>query len=351
MRRAVVAKYRTKLEVVASRFDAGMGPFTRQTRRFEVETTRGSRSSLHPKAVGKVTYFTATLVGHQVFAITKVLSSRQTAPLPNCCRFDTKRRKWVLLNVEGPGFHLHEAVLVDDSILVFGDDNLPGDGKAHLWKLDLVSLGWTCLDMQPLPVIPVYMVCEFIDDIRKVVYFGSPTKKRDQRQTTLMLIDVDTHTWTIPRESGAGATIRRGHASCSCQTSKGTTVFIFGGRDGQTYLNDLYALHIRNLTCTWSQVLIGPYVEPVAFGSLACVNSSLIVYGGFNRSFDDVGTFLLYDLIDKQWQNPREDLKFKIKGHLSPNSAHRLLPFHDGFLIVGGFNKEFPWIDMLHAVG
>lgn len=332
-----------------------MGPITDRTTGFKIERPTGNAGELYPMASREATYHTATVVGDRVFIIKKLLTFGLDEVAPNCCYLDTKRWKWVWLGISGPTFYLHEALLVDDAIVVFGKDELPGAGTGHLWRLDLTTVEWNCLDMQPIPVRPLFMVCEFIEETRTVVFYGG--EEIDGVDNVLLLIDLNTLSWIFPREKGSRPSARRGHTSCMRSTRSDSMMFVFGGRNGGNYYNDLYTLHIRKLACSWSNIAIGMHIPPVAFGSLAIVNNTLFIYGGFDNELDDVSTFVSYDLGDKECYDIQKGEKFQIsasgnfsRAWLGANSANRLLPFHDGLLIVGGFACQYPWVDILHAV-
>ena len=318
--------------------------------KFEVTALRGNLSDFHPNLNDELRYHAAIMVGNRVFIVEKLNLGTANENSYNCCYLDTTSWTWVWLEVSGPTFYLQQAVLVDDCILVYGNDNLPGAGVAHVWKLDLACLAWQCSELQTLPVAPTFMVCEFIECIRRVVFYGGVSADGLRDENTLLLIDVDTHSWTKPRETGARPTPRRAHMSCVLTMSSASTVFVFGGRHGNRYLNDLYTLEVRVRVCRWSQVLVTLESTPVSSAALACTNNTLFIFGGFDDHLEDVNDFVSYNLKNQKWSNIKSGSgSFKLEKDLQSTSAHRLLPYKDGLLVVGGFGRRFPWVDVLTA--
>lgn len=336
-----------------------MDPAGRNPVKFEVVDLKGSYESFHPEVVSSVIHHTANLVGNRVFLIAKLLRGRRNSETWNCCYLDTVRWEWVWLGLRGPRFYMHQAVLVDDFILVYGDDAAAGEGVGNLWKLDVAGMEWLRLDLQRLPMKPSFIACEFIESIRRVVCFGRGYDDEMDlldRANSLLLIDVDKNTWLAPREKGARPSPRIGQASCVFATRAGSTVFFFGGRSGNdigsgNFFNDLYMLQVQELVCSWSKVLLSLRVKPVSAASIVCVNDTIFILGGFDHNFDDVTTFVSYDISNNKWCDIRESSgRYKLEGALRATSAHCLVPYADGMLVVGGFGRTFPWVDIIRVI-
>lgn len=327
-----------------------MGPFTRATTSFKVTTLRGASDEFHSEVTSQIRNHTATLVGNRVFVIARLLRQRsEDGMVCNCTYFDTKRLEWVWLNVYGPNFGWYSAVLVDEAILVYDDVYSSDHDRAYMWKLDLVSLDWCREEANSLPIIPDGSQCEFVEGIRKVVLFGGLSKKR-KLASWLLMLDVDSNTWTAPKELGKRPSPRIGHSTCVLSTQKQSTIFICGGFAGGIYFRDLHALQVQYEACRWSEISVDPGCTVLHRSSIACVDNTLFIFGGYGNDHEDTDGFFAYNLSSKEWCDIHGNGKYQINRPVKQNSGHCLLPFHDGLLIVGGYGRSFPWVDTICAM-
>lgn len=325
-------------------------PITNETKNFEWVNLKRQHDDFHEVARSDITYHTSTLVGGRVFMIGRLSATNHSRQTNNCCYFDVAKLEWVWLEVLGPAFGGHQAILVDDAIFLYGNGTTAAQAKERLWKLDLVGLEWTTVVLKtPLPVSQKGCACAFVEDSRELVSFGgfSPNGFTD----VLLFLHVDTMNWYRPKQTGAVPCARSAHATCSVSTQEETTVFIYGGFNEDMYFNDLYMLHVRAGACRWSKPQVHDVCPPVAYPSITYVDGRVFLFGGFNSDLDDTNVLVVYDRDRRRWQKitGASAGEYHVKGVVQSNSVHRAVSCHRGILFFGGFNREYPWVDMLCA--
>lgn len=74
------------------------------------------------------------------------------------------------------------------------------------------------------------------------------------------------------------------------------------------------------------------------------------MFGGCDDHLEDVSDFVSYNLKNQSGATLRVVVgSFKLEKDLLSTSAHRLLPYKDRLLVVGGVGRRFPWVDVLTA--
>lgn len=324
---------------------------------FEVERPVAAQCVFPKESASELTFHTATLVGSRVFVIHSLLDSADEGPPRSCAYWDLTRAEWIWLKARGPRIRLHEAVLVDDQLLVFGSDDLMDDdltevSRHGVWKLDLTRLAWFWSEVpMKLPLRPRQIVCEFDECFRRIQLFGGRHTGNRQAQGELLLIDPDTLAWVVAKETGRRPSSRTGLSSCSSSSKTETIIWIFGGRRGismaDRYLDDLFAQRLRSQSCQWSQVDTRGACSKVAYAGIALLGSRLLVLGGFDTSVHDTDMFVSYDLRKKEFLDLRNGKVTLGANELEPTSAHRLLTYNGGLLVVGGYERRYPWVDFI----
>lgn len=322
-----------------------MDKITRDTRGFKWVETRTDRRTFPVNIVRSLTHLTATLVGTRVIVVGKVSRSMDYWG-NNCCSFDVVTSKWSWTSVLGPRFEGHDARLVDDYILVYGETQR---SARQLWKLDLLSLKWQGLKLKPpRPPSRTHHICEFIEGQRILVGFGG--LRYVTSINTLIVINVDTLEWVIPKQTGSPPLARHGHASCSISTREDATIFIYAGRNDEHCFSDLHLLYCRKGSFQWSQPQEINILQPVAFASITYADGRLLVFGGFTVSLADSGQIAVREP-DGKWHDLRSsDGEFDLYGSARVNSIHRAVPCYKGILFFGGYNRRFPGFDILSGM-
>lgn len=112
--------------------------------------------------------------------------------------------------------------------------------------------------------------------------------------------DPETNRWQWPHCTGQIPVARAAHAVAMI----GTKVYIFGGRNGNDRLNDMYELDMERFE--WRQLMMNDSQHPISgrsWHSLTPIsNDSLILYGGFSTSNKPLNDCWLYNTCTNQWK-------------------------------------------------
>ena len=87
---------------------------------------------------------------------------------------------------------------------------------------------------------------------------------------------------------------------CAVKTSRGTNVFVFGGHDGTSSLNDIHSL----VTLTWSSIDSAENAPYSRLGhTLSTIGNKIYLIGGAS---DDVcyNDCRVYDMLKNEWSVP-----------------------------------------------
>lgn len=143
----------------------------------------------------------------------------------------------------------------------------------------------------PMPSARAWHSATQLDDVLFV--FGGETRDNDnddRHQTNSALVyDRTYRTWYTPSISGGAPTPRGGH--CAALIPNTRNIAVFGGINGNKWMNDLYILHDL---CEWKKVRLSSIKSarpsPRSYASLTPAAGYLVLFGGNNKSkcFNDV---------------------------------------------------------------
>jgi hypothetical protein len=212
--------------------------------------------------------------------------------LKNCSgrrRFNFRRRRnslppSVLMTGPKPNFRNgHTATLVknrDGKCLVFIIGGWLGDSAASgLLVLDVTdpkSCVWVNVDERGSSPGPCNMhTAEFIPDKREIFVFRGGDGS--EYLNDLHALNVDTMVWRQVQTTGVVPEPRADHASAYMEETK--EMFLFGGWNGSSRLNDFYILN--TVTSTWSRPSVGGSIPRARAGmTLNAVRDRLYLFGG-----------------------------------------------------------------------
>ena len=293
----------------------------------------------------ELTYYAANVVGSRIYMFGPKLK------IPNVFYFDTARWKWELLETEMRGLRDNSSVLVDDRVM--GLIGLAEPSKGLLvFDLSLNEFSLHSIKF-PTDLIPKRSISEYIGSARTMVVFGGYEQKT---VNALVGINVDSFEVSVIKASGQASPPRHGHVSCIVVREHDATIFIYGGGNGSNPQNDLYLLHYRKNRFRWSQGVVNSDGIKCFSPSLTYVEGKLFLYGGFDKALDDIGGIYVYELDTESWHVVTRKQKgisdtnthgYCIDADLGDTSTHRTFLCSRGLLILGGYERKFPWVNVL----
>ena len=259
---------------------------------------------------------------------------------------DLHTKQWKSENILGPTRSYHTAVLVDDSLYIFG-----GSTKTYgldyfdfgslylsntLWKLDL-NLGEVSECevrglLRPRPV--ANHSAHYIDSIGAMVAFGGWTSLVIEevsivRCNNLLAFQFTTGTWAIPIAKGQKPSPRSGMASCAHYN----TIYYYGGKDRRERFRDLFILDCHGRVFQWSQPRVheGAYwPEPTVHATLSYIGRKLILFGGVHYNSSTV--LSIFELEREAWV--RSTSQDQATGNDEAYTVNeRLTDSHDGAVV------------------
>jgi hypothetical protein len=195
---------------------------------------------------------------------------------------------WSASMPPGPACYQHSAIHdpVRDRMVVFGGAEGVDPGRDHVWMLSLASPPtWTRLAPSGTPPVPRDAHAAIYDPVRnRVVVFGGWDCAYLNDVSVLSL--VGTPTWTPIASSGGPLSARSAHTAIYDPVRD--RMVVFGGWDGSSYRNDVWALSLAG-TPAWSA--LAPSGTPP---SARCyhtaiydpVRDRMVVFGGAGSSLD-----------------------------------------------------------------
>ena len=207
-----------------------------------------------------------------------------------------------VLSREKPGCRENNGVVISDSsrdIYLFGGYN----GVAwlnDLWKFDIESKCWTCIQESSDPSLPEepeaavgdvpaagaqvqgQIPCRrfgYVSVVHggKFILFGGFDGAR--WLADMHVFDFKTNTWTQITPRGQLPSAR----SCPAWAKDDTHLWIHGGYDGMDRKADFFALDLT--TYTWTEIpCLGRPPSPRYFHSCCLYSSKLFIYGGYSGS-------------------------------------------------------------------
>lgn len=126
----------------------------------------------------------------------------------------------------------------------------------------------------------------------KLYLFGGK-KDEDDRRNDLWILDLETYQWSIIQTKGDKISSRAGHSMAEC---KGM-IYIYGGFDGKSELDDLWEYNIK--TNTWREIYTLNRIGACNFTSLNsyCINDeiTLFLFGGIRKKQNRATDFDLFN--------------------------------------------------------
>ncbi|KAL2340655.1 hypothetical protein Fmac_008595 [Flemingia macrophylla] len=173
--------------------------------------------------------------------------------------------------------------------------------------------------------------CNAIKGGRLLYVFGGYCK-HNRQANSVHIFDALNQTWKFPIIRGAPPTPRDSH---SC-TVVGDNLFVFGGTDGTTLLNDLCILDTSSHKWIFP-IVRGEAPEAREGHAAAVVGKRLFVFGGCGRSSDNItevyynGLYILNTdtLIWKELSTSGQ--------LLPPRAGHSTVTFGKNLFVFGGF--------------
>eukprot|EP01116_Phalansterium_solitarium_P003899 TRINITY_DN14736_c0_g1_i1.p1 TRINITY_DN14736_c0_g1~~TRINITY_DN14736_c0_g1_i1.p1 ORF type:complete len:616 (+),score=156.43 TRINITY_DN14736_c0_g1_i1:213-2060(+) len=209
--------------------------------------------------------------------------------------FDSSSRTWSKLGPTPAGFsgtppsprYAHTATAVGKRLVVFGGFN----GSRYLddvHVLDVERMQWS--SPQVKGAIPAARYAHSatlvtIGNSRKLYVFGGCGETSVFNE--LFVLDLATFTWLAVTNVGGTVPPARAYHTANLVGSK--HLYIFGGRAGNKYFNDLYVLNLETLI--WDKPhCTGQLPSSRAYHTCVTVNSQLVMFGGMDgsRCYNDV---------------------------------------------------------------
>ncbi|XP_064600736.1 LOW QUALITY PROTEIN: kelch domain-containing protein 2-like [Liolophura sinensis] len=222
-------------------------------------------------------------------------------------RTDTKA--WQCVTVSGTQLPHHQEALplgtsgatanfLNGYVYVFGGHNVYGNTNCLL-RLELECCGWEVLmgDPEALQPSPRDKLASWVTRTRFSLVDGT---------TKLLIFDTVTNTWSNPKCKGVVPVARAAHAAARVDNR----VFVFGGRNLEQRLGDLYELNLSTLT--WSKELqpIGNRPCGRSWHTLTKISGPrLFLYGGYTQDKKPLGDAWLFDVNLVQWTKLRRSME------------------------------------------
>jgi len=204
-------------------------------------------------------------------------------------KYDTLLYNWTQLTSGATGRNAHSAVAIGTDMFIFGGFSA-GVYYNDLWKYNTVLNTWlqpTYSGTAPSTRYGPTAVAIGTDMFIFGGYNGTTYLNDLWKYNTI------TDTWSPPlAPTGNIPLIRRYHSAVAI----GTDMFVFGGNNGTTYLNDLWKYD--TLLNTWTQLLSGASVR--RNHTAVAIGTDMFIFGGYNGTtyFNDLWK---YDTLLNTW--------------------------------------------------
>jgi hypothetical protein len=251
------------------------------------------------------------------------------------------------------GRSAHTASLVDNKfIYIFGGWN--GDEElGDLRMLDTETLTWTAPRTKGTQPAPRHFHTS--SRILQTLYVFGGYDGDEWRNDTVSL-DIDSLTWSNISFAGPLPPVRASHSSSVINDNR---MLVFGGYDGDKFLNDLWILDVPSMTHhshRWSKIDITPGIEEPLWprprsGHTATTlqnangeDSIILLFGG--RHKDGRCNELFYLETDKmKWTEP------KVSGKVpTARKTHAATAVGNRFYVLGGHDGERPLGQVVHVL-
>ncbi|KAH7278115.1 hypothetical protein KP509_38G025100 [Ceratopteris richardii] len=173
--------------------------------------------------------------------------------------------------------------------------------------------------------------CNALKRGRFLYVFGGYGNQDDRQTNEVHVFDTVKQSWSKPMVKGTPPSPRDSH---TC-TTVGTSLYVFGGTDGRSVLQDLYILD--TVTNTWGKPKVnGEIPAPREGHSAALIGTNIFIFGGCGRSLDDEEDIYFNDLhmldtVRLQWS------KVDTKGKPPvPRDSHTCSTYESKLIVLGG---------------
>lgn len=152
----------------------------------------------------------------------------------------------------------------------------------------------------------------------------------------LEVFDIENGTWTALNDVRGNVPVSRdAHAMVVYKDS----LYLYGGHDGENYLNDMYEFSIPNKT--WTQILASnSIVNGIRGHSANCIGQNIYIFGGYDGKLRS-NVILVYNIETRSWSSPLVDIESSAINFMSGRQRHSSNFFKNGEVIIfGGFDGK-----------
>ncbi|KAI9202682.1 uncharacterized protein BJ171DRAFT_600694 [Polychytrium aggregatum] len=295
-------------------------------------------------------------------------ASHEEGPQNDLVLFELATKRWIrppqLLSKPPPRYE-HAACLVHrrgiPTLLVFGGS----DGEQvlnDLWAFNFESFSWSLLEARgtaprPRTLHSMGAIASHSDSSRIYVFGGGQSGSAAVDDAEMYCLDVESLLWVRLTNPGVGPRPlpRQGHSVIAC----GSSIYIFGGLNGDVSFGDLWAFDVGRRT--WRAIapdVTGTWPLARSAHSATLVGRRIYVIGGMNRHHDPMvlGDIYSFDTETEAWSREPSEGSSRRLDHAacywSPaggsigrasDTGLQLIPMDavpSGILVFGGMNLD-----------
>ena len=152
----------------------------------------------------------------------------------------------------------------------------------------------------------------------------------------LEVFDIENGSWAALNDVRGNVPVSRdAHAMVVYKDS----LYLYGGHDGENYLNDMYEFSIPNKT--WTQILASnSIVNGIRGHSANCIGQNIYIFGGYDGKLRS-NVILVYNIETRSWSSPLVDIETSAINFMSGRQRHSSNFFKNGEVIIfGGFDGK-----------
>ena len=177
--------------------------------------------------------------------------------------------------------------------------------------------------------------CHSLTCVDKFLYmFGGFNGVRSFNK--LEVFDIENNHWSALNDvRGSVPVSRDAHAMVVYKDS----LYLYGGHDGENYLNDMYEFSIPNKT--WTQILASnSIVNGIRGHSANCIGQNIYIFGGYDGKLRS-NVILVYNIETRSWSSPLVDIESSAINFMSGRQRHSSNFYKNGEVIIfGGFDGK-----------
>ena len=177
--------------------------------------------------------------------------------------------------------------------------------------------------------------CHSLTCVDKYLYmFGGFNGVRSFNK--LEVFDIENSHWSALNDvRGSVPVSRDAHAMVVYKDS----LYLYGGHDGENYLNDMYEFSIPNKT--WTQILASnSIVNGIRGHSANCIGQNIYIFGGYDGKLRS-NVILVYNIETRSWSSPLVDIESSAINFMSGRQRHSSNFYKNGEVIIfGGFDGK-----------